>query len=87
VLLLVIVNLSSKASPFPTEALSDIDSALAAVGLRKQVRSVLVPGKEFAVTYDGPSIDKRQVEAVVSPLAERNGITFSVDVEESVSFP
>jgi hypothetical protein len=60
---------------------------LATVGLRKQVRSVLVPGKEFTVTYDGPSIDKRQVEDLVSPLAERKGITFSVEVEESVSFP
>jgi len=60
---------------------------LAAVGLRKQVRSVLVPGKEFAVTYDGPSIDKRHVENLVGPLAERNGIKFSVEVEESVSFP
>jgi hypothetical protein len=85
--LLVIVNLSSKGSSIPTEALSEIDSALAAVGLRRQVRSVLVPGREFAVTYDGPSIEKRQVEKVVSLLAERNGITFSVEVEESVSFP
>lgn len=85
--MLVIVNLSSRGSSFPTEALSEIDSALAAVGLRRQVRSVLVPGREFAVTYDGSSIEKRQVENVVGPLAERNGITFSVEVEESVSFP
>lgn len=85
--MLVIVNLSSQGSSFPTEALSEVDSALATVGLRKQVRSVLVPGKEFTVTYDGPSIDKRQVEDLVSPLAERKGITFSVEVEESVSFP
>ena len=55
--------------------------------MRKQVRSVLVPGKKFAVTYDGPSIEKKQVEDLVGPLAERNGITFSVEVEESVSFP
>jgi len=85
--LLVIVNLSSKASSFPVDALSEVDSALAAVGLKKQIRSVLVPGKSFTITYDGPTLEKRRVEEVVAPLAERNGLMFSVEMEESVSFP
>ena len=85
--MLVIVNLSTKASSFPMEALSEVDSALATVGLKKQLRSVLVPGKEFTVTYDGPTIDKRRVEDIVAPLAERNHITITVEIEESVNFP
>jgi len=85
--LLVILNLSSNDASFPIEALSEIDSALAGVGLKKQVRSVLVPGKQFEVTYDGPMIDKKRVEGIVAPLSERRRLTFSVEVEESVHFP
>lgn len=85
--MLVVVNLSSNAPSFPTDVLVQVDAALASVGFRKQIRSVLVPGKEFAVTYDGPPIDKRQVEELVRPLAAPNGVIFSVEVEESVSFP
>jgi hypothetical protein len=69
------------------EALSEVDSVLAAVGLKKQLRSVLVLGKQFTVTYDGLTIDKKRVEDMVAPLAERNHITISVEVEESVNFP
>ena len=83
----MIVSLSSKGSSPPTEALSAIDAALAAKGLRKQVRSVVVPGKEYATTYDGPNIEKKQVDDIVTSVAELHHITFKVDVEESVSFP
>jgi hypothetical protein len=69
------------------EALSEIDSALANLGVRRQIRSVLVPGKAFTVTYDGPTIDRKQLEATLSPVAERRHISFSVELEESVSFP
>ena len=85
--MLVILTLSSKESSFPTDALSVIDTALATKGLRKQVRSAVVRGKQYATTYECSSIEKSQVESVVSPLAERYGITFVADIEESVSFP
>jgi len=85
--LLVTVNLSSKDSSLPSEALSAIDAALAVKGFRKQVRSVVVPGKEYATTYDGPTINKEQVDDIMLTVAERHHITYKVDVEESVSFP
>jgi len=85
--LLVTVNLASIDSPLTTDDLSAIDAALAAKGLRKQVRSVVVPGKAYATTYDAPNMDKGQVEEIMTPLAERHHITFKVDIEESVSFP
>ena len=85
--MIVIITLSSKRPSFPVEALSVIDSALAAAGLKRQVRSVLAPGKEFAVTYDGPTTDKGKVIEIIRPIAERYVIEFSVEVEESVSFP
>ena len=69
------------------EALVEIDSALAAVGLRKQIRSALVPGLQYAITYDGPTMEKRQIETALGALAKRHHLNFSVDVEESVSFP
>jgi hypothetical protein len=69
------------------DALAEVDSVLANVGLRKQVRSSLIPGREFAVTYDGPTLDKGNVSAMVAPIADRHGLSFSVGVEESVSFP
>jgi len=69
------------------DALAEVDSALADVGLRKQVRSSLVPGREFALTYDGPALDKRNVSAIIAPIADRHRLSFSVEAEESVSFP
>jgi hypothetical protein len=84
--MLVVVNLSS-ASDVPASVLSEVDSALAGIGLRKQVRSVLIPGKAFTTTYDGAVNDRRQIESMVEPIVKPNAITCTVDVEESVSFP
>jgi hypothetical protein len=69
------------------DALSEVDSALSKQGLRKQVRSALIPGKEFAITYDGPATDKSKVSEIIRPIADEKGVEFSVEVEESVSFP
>ena len=83
----MIVTLSSKEATLPVAALSEVDSALSAIGLRKQVRSTLISGKEFSTTYDGPTIDKTKVEEAVATLADKYAFTFSVELEESVSFP
>ncbi len=81
------MNLTAKGSSFPVAALRQVDLALEAVGLKKQVRSALVPGKQFSVTYEGPTIEKIRIEEALNPLAETNQITISVETEESVSFP
>ena len=67
--------------------MKQVDETLAAAGFKKEVHSVVKPGKEFSVTYDGPDTDKTRVEDILRPVAERNGIRFSVEVEESVKFP
>jgi hypothetical protein len=85
--LLLIVNLSSKENAFPMEALKQVDDVLAKEGFRKEVRSVLKPGKEFSVTYDGPSLVKSRVEEMLKQVMEQNKISFSVESEESVKFP
>lgn len=85
--MLVIVNLSAKGSTFPMQALQQVDLTLEAVGLKKQVRSVLVPGKQFSTTYEGPAVEKNRLEDTLKPLAERNQIMISIETEESVSFP
>jgi hypothetical protein len=69
------------------QALQQVDLAVEAFGLKKQVRSVLVPGKQFSTTYEGPSVEKNRVEETLKPLAGSNQITISIETEESVSFP
>lgn len=85
--MLLIVDISSKGDTFPAQALQQIDSALATVGFKKEVRSAVRPGKEFSVTYDGPSMDKSRVVELLRPVAEQNQVNVSVEVEESVKFP
>lgn len=85
--MLLIVDLSSKTETFPVQALQQVQSALSAVGFRKEVQSVIKPGKEFSVTYDGPNMDTSRIEEILRPVAERTQITFTVQVEESVKFP
>jgi hypothetical protein len=82
----LIVNLAT-AGPFPVESLKDVDAALVGAGFRKEVRSVVKPGREFAVTYNGPNMEKSQVEEILKPVTSKNQISFSLDVEESVTFP
>jgi len=84
--LLVTVSISSKDS-LPPVALSEMDAALGAKGLRKQVRSVMVPGKEYTTTYESPTVEKAEVERVMNAVSDRYHLSFSVDIEESVSFP
>jgi len=85
--LLVIVNIFATGSTPPLQALQQVDSALEAIGLKKQVRSVLVPGKQFSTTYEGPTVEKNRVEETLKPLADMNQVMISVETEESVSFP
>ncbi|HUK28358.1 MAG TPA: hypothetical protein VLV31_08040 [Candidatus Acidoferrales bacterium] len=85
--MLAIVNLSSQDATFPVRMFQEVDAAFGAIGLKKQVRSVVVPGKTFSVTYEGPSLAKDKLTGILAPIAERNGIAFDVEVEESVSFP
>jgi len=85
--LLVIVNIFATGSTLPLQALQQVDSALEAIGLKKQVRSVLVPGKQFSTTYEGPTVEKNRVEETLKPLADMNQVMISIETEESVSFP
>ena len=84
---LVIVNVSAKGAAFPIQALREIDSLLAAAGFKKEVHSVVVPGKEFSITYDGPTMEKSRIEGLLQPVAAQNRIGMSIEVEESVKFP
>ena len=85
--MLLIVSLFSNAVPFPLDALAHVDAALATVGYKKEVRSVLKPGREFSVTYEGPTAEKSRFDDLLKPIAEKSGITFTIEVEESVRFP
>ncbi len=85
--MLLIIDLTTKGENFPLGALQQVDSVLIASGFKKEVYSVVQPGKAFSVTYDGPNMEKSRIEEMLKPVAERNQIAFSVEVEESVKFP
>lgn len=85
--MLLIVDLASQGEIFPIDAIQQVDSILAASGFKKEVHSVVKPGKEFSVTYEGPNMDKSRVEEILRPVAEKNHIGLSVEVDESVRFP
>jgi len=85
--MLLIVGLFSNADPFPLDALTQVDAALATAGYKKEVRSVLKPGREFSVTFEGPTAERSRFDDLLKPIAEKNGITFTIEVEESVRFP
>jgi hypothetical protein len=85
--MLVIVDLTTKVDSFPFDSLREIDAALAALRFKKEVYSVVKPGRQYSVTYDGPSKDKSEIEEILRPVAERNQINLSVQIEESVRFP
>jgi hypothetical protein len=85
--MLLIVNLVTNSDIFPVHALEDVDSVLLVAGFKREIRSVIKPGKEFSTTYEGPTVEKAQLEKLVARVAERNEISFSVECEESVRFP
>jgi hypothetical protein len=85
--MLLIVNLAAKGENLPIETLEKVDSTLVSCGFRKEVRSATKPGKQYSITYDGPSTEKSQIEEMLRPLSDQGMFTFSVEVEESVKFP
>ena len=85
--MLLIVDVLSKGENFPVEALGEVDAALVALGFKKEVHSVVKPGKQYSLTYDGSKIEKARVEEILRPLGEKNQISIVVELEESVKFP
>ena len=85
--MLLIIGLSVAAGNFPIVALNHVDAALATVGFKKEVSSVIRPGKEYSVTYEGPTGEKSMIEQLLKPLAEQHGFSVSIETEESVRFP
>lgn len=85
--MLLILDLRTKESAFPIEALQKVDSTLIAAGFKKEVHSVVQPGRAYSVTYEGPSMEKSRIEKILKTVAETNQINISIEVEESVRFP
>jgi hypothetical protein len=85
--MLLIVNLTAKQDAFPVGVLEQCDATLAELGFKKEVHSVVKPGKEFSATYTGSIVRKTRIEEILTPIAEKNQINFSVELEESVKFP
>ena len=87
IVMLLLVNLWTDEEDFPVGLLEQCDALLAEVGFKKEIHSVVKPGKEFSATYTGPTVQKSRIEELLTSLAEENHINFSVELEESVRFP
>lgn len=85
--MLLIVTLSVSSGSSPLDALKEMDATLSAAGFKKEVSSPVKPGKEYSVTYEGPNAEKTNLEELLQPLAQKHGLTISVETEESVRFP
>lgn len=85
--MLLIVNLSANQAVLPIGILEQCDTLLVSIGFKKEVHSVIKPGREFCTTYTGPNTSKNRIEEILMPLAEKNQINLSIELEESVKFP
>jgi len=85
--MLLIVDALSKGDSFPVDSLKEVDVALATLGFKKEVHSVVKPGKQYSLTYEGARTEKSRIEDTLRPVAEKNNIGLSFEVEESVKFP
>jgi hypothetical protein len=85
--MLLILGLSVATGDFPVEVLRQVDAAVAAAGFRKEVSSVVKPGKEYSITYEGPDMQRRNIEGLLKPVIDRHHLTLSIETEESVRFP
>ena len=83
---MLIVDASSE-SDFSAATLDQIDSILVSLGFKKEVRSVLNPGRQVLTTYEGPEMPRDQIESALGQIAAEKKITLSIEVEESVKFP
>ena len=85
--MLLIVGLSIEGGDFPIDLLKQVDAALATAGFKKEVSSVIRPGMEYSVTYEGANSDKSSIEEILKPLAKQHHINVTIEVDESVRFP
>ena len=85
--MLLVVGLSITVGDVPVVVLKQVDATLATAGFKKEVSSVIKPGKEYSVTYEGPNVDKTTIEQLLKPVAEQYHAKISVEAEESVRFP
>jgi len=85
--MLLIIDALSRGDSFPVDSLKEVDAALATLEFKKEIHSVVRPGKQYSLTYDGPSTEKSRIEDALRPVAEKNNIGLSFEVEESVKFP
>jgi len=85
--MLLLVSLWAEEEDVPVGVLEQCDTILAEVGFKKEIHSVVKPGKAFSATYTGPTVEKSRIEKLLASLAEKNHINFSVELEESIKFP
>ncbi len=84
--MLVIVETSSN-NGHPQDALAIIDEAMKQLGFKKEIRSVVVPGRRFSTSYEGPELEPGKIRSTIQPILEIYKLQGNVEVDESVHFP
>ncbi len=59
IVVLLIVDLTAKTDAFPIHVLNEADDALVKAGFKKEVHTVVKPGKAYSLTYDDQRVEKR----------------------------
>jgi hypothetical protein len=68
-------------------ALDELDRALASLGLKREIRTPIVPGQNYVITYQAAEFNRDAVNSAVADIASKNAFSATVEFEESVSFP
>lgn len=85
--MLVTIETTAQQEKFPLMALDELDKTMMSLGYRKEFRSVIVPGKSYATSYEGPDSEIGELESKVSDVTRRFGVQANVALEDSVRFP
>ncbi len=84
--MLVIIETSSS-DGHPQDALAIIDEAMKQFGFKKEIRSVVLPGRSFSTSYEGPELEPEKIRSTIQPILEKYKLQGKVEAEESVHFP
>ncbi len=84
--MLVIIETSSN-NGHPQDALAAIDEAMKQLEFKKEIRSVVVPGRTFSTSYEGPELEPDKIRFTIQPILEKYKLQGKVEAEESVHFP
>lgn len=85
--MIVTVTCASSEGKIAISALDELDRALASLGLKREIRTPIVSGQSYLITYQAADIHQDSINSAVAGVASKHSFNVTVEFEESVSFP